>query len=1310
MKTQRLQHTWIGRALLLALCLLALPIAPTATANDAPTANGYFIIRRASDATQVLSNRQSLEQDDYIYADTYEEGNYGQVWQLVPSTAASGKYLLYSKYSGFYFNVNLNSSQRPLQWQYEDAANTQAEFIAVDAAEEGVYQIAFVYRSTTYYVKAAASGTTSTTTDASDTDTYFTLSATTEPDKTGKNYWEDETMFGENKEDGHAWYFPYATTEEMKADARYDKPWLTPNSSNVLSLNGVWKLNYVTSPSSRPGEEDFYGDNADVSSWDTISVPSCLEMKGYGEPLYINDNYAFADNPPYISMKSGLTNSVGSYRRTFDLPEGWASKRVFLHFDGIYSAAFVWVNGQYVGYTEGANNDAEFDVTSKVRSGENNVSVQVIRWSDGSYLEGQDMWHMSGIHRDVYLFATPKTYVRDHYITSELSTTDYASGSMNVELTVNNRDGEAAQKTLAVSLIDPEGNEVATQETSVSFAANDTTEQVIDVNFAGLSGLKAWTAETPNLYTVIVSQRNAAGEEEEAFSTKYGFRTITLKSGKVYINGQAVLFKGVNTQDHHPVHGRSIDVPTMLRDIELMKQANMNTVRCSHYPRQAKMYAMFDYFGIYCMDEADVECHHNWTDFGSSGITFKDSWKAQYVDRTVRMVYRDRNFPSVIFWSLGNESNSGSNFDATYAATRALDPRIIHYEGATRAGDEPTDLYSVMYPTVSAVKSLANNNSRQQPYFMCEYAHSMGNATGNLQEYWDALEGSTYGIGGCIWDWVDQSLYDAADMKAGTLTVNGFHKYRSGYDYSGPHQYNFCNNGLTTAHRVWTPKLTEVKKVYQYVKFAFNPKQKRVTLTNNYNFLDLNNFYFKYSILRDGHVVETDSLEIPSTAYGKRASMYLTYDIPETTDEMLINVDICLKEAKPWADAGYSIASAQYTLNSRATELAAVEEDATAPLTLNEGSSNYTISNDNINFVITKKGVITKWTADGVNAIATSGTGPEYSNYRWIENDGPSNPYYGNSYSSDNGVGTKTATAVLADDAQTATVTVTAEGTNCSYVFVYTIHSTGVVDLNASYTAAASDLRRIGMLMQFPGAYENVSYYARGPWENYNDRCTGSPIGRYTSTVSDMFEEYTHPQSCGNRQDLRELTLTNAAGKGYKVEAMGENGVAFSTLNYDDVTLFNTYHPWDLTLASSLASRRIYTHFDIFQKGLGNGSCGQGTGTLDAYKCPSSGTYSCTLRFTPLGEKYITGIDPVKLTEDYASLVIRHDAETITATGSIAAGTAFSLVDLGGSVLASTRTSAATSSVSLSLSSLPKGIYLLVVKGADGVRTHKFVK
>lgn len=1310
MKTQRLLHTWISRALLLALGCVALLTAPTATAQVSPTDNAYVVIHRANDETQVLSNLLSTAEDAFIYAETYEEGNYGQVWQLVPSYYASGKYILFNKYCNMYFNVNLNGDKhRPLQWQYEDAYNTQAEFVEVDAAD-GTYQLAFVYNYTTYYVKAASSGTTSMTTDGTDTDTYFRLTTASEPPSAPQNYWEDETMFKENKEDGHAWYFPYASTAEMKADARYDKPWLSPNSSNVLSLNGVWRLNYVTSPSSRPGKSDFYGDDVDVSSWDTISVPSCLEMKGYGKPLYINDGYAFNDNPPYISMLNGLTNSVGSYRRTFTLPTGWTSKRVFLHFDGIYSAAFVWVNGQYVGYTEGSNNDAEFDVTAKVRSGENNVSVQVIRWSDGSYLEGQDMWHMSGIHRDVYLFATPKTYVRDHYITSELSTTDYASGSMNVALTVNNRDGEATTKSLAVTLLAPDGSEVATHETTVSFSAGDTEEQVVNVSFDALAGLKAWTAETPNLYTVIVSQRNAAGEEEEAFSTKYGFRTVVINNGKVYVNGKAVLFKGVNTQDHHPVHGRSIDVATMLRDVELMKQANMNTVRCSHYPRQAKMYAMFDYYGLYCMDEADLECHHNWTDYGSSGITFQDSWKAQYVDRTVRMVYRDRNFPSVVFWSLGNESNSGSNFDATYAAVRELDPRIIHYEGATRAGDDPTDLYSVMYPTVSSVASLAKNNSRKQPFFMCEYAHSMGNATGNLQEYWDAIEGSTYGIGGCIWDWVDQSIYDASDIKAGTLTENGFHKYCSGYDYGGPHQYNFCNNGLITAHRVWTPKLTEVKRVYQNVKFYFNAKQKRVTLENKFNFLDLSNFSFKYTILRNGHVVECNTLDIPSTAYGKRASFYLTYEIPETTDEMLLNAEVCLKESTPWAEAGYCIASNQFTLNSRATTLPTVEEDATAPLTVTETTSGYTFSNDNITFTISKKGIVTKWTADGVNAIASSEGSPEYSNFRWIENDSPSAPYYGNSYSSSNGVGDKTVAYEMSSDAETATVTVTAEGTNCPYTFVYTIHSTGVVDLNATYTAAASDLRRIGMLMQFPGAYNNVSYYARGPWENYIDRCSGSPIGRYTSTVSDMFEEYTHPQSCGNRQDLHELTLTNADGKGYKVEAVGENGVAFSTLNYDDVTLFDTRHPWNLTLASSLASRRVYAHFDIYQKGLGNGSCGQGTGTLDAYKCPTSGDYSCTLRFTPFGNKYITGISPAKLTEDYASLVISHDETAVTATGNIPAGTAFTLVDLGGNVIGATRTTTATNSVSLSLSSLPKGIYLLVVKGTDGVRTHKFVK
>ena len=341
-----------------------------------------------------------------------------------------------------------------------------------------------------------------------------------------------------------------------------------------------------------------------------------------------------------------------------------------------------------------------------------------------------------------------------------------------------------------------------------------------------------WTAETPNLYTVVVAQKDAAGNEENVFSTTYGFRHIEIKNGLVYINGERILFKGANLQDTHPVTGRTVDIETMLKDVMMMKQSNMNTVRTSHYPRQAKMYAMFDYYGLYCMDEADLECHKNWEDHkGTNGITDKESWRPQYIDRTVRMVLRDRNFPSIIFWSLGNESNGGANFTHTFNAVRALDDRIIHYEGATRAGTFPTELFSVMYPNITECQNDANNNNRQQPYFMCEYAHAMGNAVGNLKEYWDIIENSRYGIGGCIWDWVDQSILDAEDIKNGTTIVTevkgtaaahpaGLNKYRTGYDYPGPHQGNFVNNGLIAADRAWSPELTEVKKVYQYIKFV----------------------------------------------------------------------------------------------------------------------------------------------------------------------------------------------------------------------------------------------------------------------------------------------------------------------------------------------------------------------------------------------------------------------------------------------------------------------------------------------------------
>ncbi len=1274
----------------------------TDKAITAPLPKCNYIIENVATG-RVLSNRNSAATDTYIYVDEYEENNYGQVWELDP--AAGSTFVLTSRYYELVIDANLNGKQKPLQWTPGATANTKATIAAVEGMPD-VYQISYTSGNRKFYLTGNADSSTGTTADGTLSSTYFKFRLTEQPPEPVRNNWEDETFFEENKERGHAYYLPYPNSAEMLADARYEKPWLDPVSSDIMTLNGLWKFNYVDAPEQRPGEADFWGDNVDVTAWDTITVPSCVEQKGYGKPYYINVEYPFKDLPPKIIMEGGLTNSVASYRRTFTMPENWGDKRVFLHFDGIYSAAYVWINGQYVGYTQGANNDAEFDVTAKLRSGENNICVQVFRWSDGSYLEDQDMWRMSGIHRDVYLFATPKTYVRDHYITSTLNSPSYKQGSMNVALTMNNRDGEATTKTVKVSLISPDGRTLKEGEATFEFAAGDNAEQVQNVTFNGLSGLKLWTAETPTLYTVRISQLNAIGKEEQAFSTKFGFRHIEIKDGKVCINGKAVLFKGVNTQDTHPVHGRSIDIPMMLKDIELMKQANVNTVRCSHYPRQPKMYTMFDYYGLYVMDEADVECHKNWWNHAGkgTGITFLESWQPAFVDRTERMVLRGRNSASIIFWSLGNESDSGPNFDATYAASKALDSRPVHYEGATNANDTPTDIWSKMYPFMNYVTTYANSNWRQQPFFLCEYAHAMGQAIGNLQEYWDAIESSRYGIGGCIWDWVDQSIIDAADIKAGNLTKNGFNNYKTGLDYGGPNQQNFVNNGVITADRAWTAKLTEVKKVYQYVKFAtFDKTNKTVMLKNAYVWKNLKDFFLKFTVLQDGNVVETGEVTIPSTAAGSTVTLPLNYTtVAEDGAETLITLDVCLKEATDWAEAGYPMASAQYVIQEREDKLPAIKPAADDLEVLVSGTIT-TIRNENITMRVSSTKGIISWEAGNTKCFSSNTKAPEYNTFRWVENDAPTEPY-GN-YNTSNGIdlSTKTATVTLADDKQTATITVSAQGERCDYTHVYTVYNTGDVDLKASYSPKdVNDLRRLGMRMQFPGEYDNVEYYARGPWSNFVDRKTGSFLGRYTTTVADMYEELAHPQTCGNREDLRELIIRNDEGRGYRITAEGQ--VAFSLLNYCDEDFMKARHSYDLPQRTG-EEKTIYATFDYYQKGLGNGSCGA-VSPLDKYMTPTSGTYTHTLRFSPL-DPLVEGINEAPTLSD---LLIRHNGTALTITGELPAGAEVIIYDMGGSRMTSARTASDAASMTVSTAELSHGFYLAVVRTAQGVRAHKFLK
>ena len=1213
-----------------------------------PTTGSNYYICLGNDATKFLSV-ESQEVNKSINVSTLEVGSATQKWNAITSKSTTG-YPFHFKSLGSIYAIDMagTNSTAPLIWNSEynynngKESNANQEWKIVSAGDDTYYLACRPQgASSDYYlaVNSAGTGLTKTTSKTSATAFGFI-----KPDNTSfsVSWISDQSKVSDHKEDAHATFIPYASVEQMKADTKhYAEPWQQPdeNKAEYINLNGTWKFKYVPGTSSGPGSSEFQAKDYKDSGWNDIRVPLSWEMANHGKPVYTNTGYPFENNPPNATVGYtyyGVTdhNATGFYRRTITIPETWKDKRVFVHFDGVYSAAVVWVNGKYVGYSQDSNTDAEFDITDFVTTGDNQLSVRVYRWCDGSYLEGQDMWHLSGIHRDVYLVATPKVFVSDHYITSSLNS-DATSGSMSVKLTVDNRNAVSANKTLQVSLLDRDGKEIATGTETYSGTAK--AEKTVTLN--SLSNLHPWSAEDPYLYTVVVSQKDENEAEEMAFSTKYGFRNITKSGNLIYINGKRVYFKGVNTQDTHPEYGRAIDMETMMKDLTMMKKANVNTVRTSHYPRQPKMYAMMDALGFYVMDEADVECH------GNQGLSSNSSWITAMDDRTKRMVLRDRNHPSVIFWSLGNECGGGSNFSTTYNTCKSLDSRFVHYEGAS-GGTYYSDLGSSMYPPVSDVSD-RRSGYNGKPYFICEYAHAMGQAVGNLKEYWDQIEGSSGIIGACIWDWVDQSVYDPARLVNGEKKdKNGFNYWVSGYDYSNnrynddiPYgfQGNFLNNGIITPDRTWTGKLSEVKKVYQYVKFSdFSASAKSVNIANKYAFMPISqdNFEIGYRVMKDGYLVENGKLEsFNSIAAGSSATVNLPIKTSvEGSAEYLVNVELRIKKPTKanvadwtsWAEEGYSIADAQFSLSEQDTSNGTAKgTDGTMGFPVlpsytsaggslsvsgstvsgtDENGKNYSISFSN--------GKMTSWTYDGKNLIAA---GPDFNSYRKIDND----RNFSTSFSPSSSI---SITGSLKKSGNNATMSVKGSATGCSYTTDYTFYPDGTVDMKVkfspSYLGINKSLARIGLGMQFAEGFENVEFYARGPRSNYSDRKTGSYLGRFTTTVDDMVDEMIHPQTFGDHEDLRELILTNkTAGVQLGVKVGGR--ASFSLSHYDESrwctsgdSMWNTkLHWYDLTRNS-----QVYAHFDYMQRGLGNNSCG-GDGCLSDYVCPSSGSY--TLRFKP---------------------------------------------------------------------------------------------
>ena len=1050
---------------------------------------------------------------------------------------------------------------------------------------------------------------------------------------------ENEKVFEHWKQKAHATFIPYSSTAMMQKDDCYKYPWLEPKHADVLSLNGDWKFHYTADRSKgRPGKDDFYADNADVSGWDNIRVPLNWEMAGYDVPVYNNVGYPFHNNPPFIKAFDDNfdKNPVGSYRRNFTLPENWKDgRRVFIHFDGACSAIVVWVNGQYAGYSQGANTDAEFDVTNYVRKGENNVSVRVYRWSDGSYLEGQDMWHLAGIHRDVYLVSTPRTFVFDHYITSSLdAASKYTEGSLDVALTVNNALCDKVTKNLEVELLDANNKLVASRNVQAAMTAKDS-HKTFNVKMEGLKGLTPWSSENPYLYTVVVRQKQG-DKEEMVFSTKYGFRSVEQRGNLIYVNGERVFFKGVNTQDIHPLLGHAIDTETMLKDVVLMKQANVNTVRTSHYPRQPRMYAMFDYYGLYCMDEADVECHNN------QSLSDTPSWEDAYVDRTERMVLRDRNHPSVVFWSLGNESGGGCNFQATYDCVKRLLPgrdNFVHYEGYNH-GEKYSDFGSDMYPRVETVikQSSGLNN---KPYFICEYAHAMGQAVGNLQEYWDVIEKSTGIVGGCIWDWVDQGIYDTRRIKEHKPLIDsktGLHYYTSGYDYTRMNrgdngfQGDFMSNGIITPGREWTAKLEEVKYVYRDADFV-GFKNHKLTLKNKSAFTNLADAYtLTYRVLADGKEVEKGAAAVPSCQPGATCEVDIPYTTVVNADkEYVVELSLNLKNNASWAKKGYSMVATQFKLGADAAVASVPVADptfveqphGTLPV-IGKLKGKLKIEGRKVvgkNFAISfaENGTIADWTFNGKQIVMPE-AGPDFNGFRRIANDNISLGATGGVAENENKEegaisGQKHLVKAPAKQGKNVVVETTVGNGKDTHAIVYTIYPNGVVDMKVTFENSSVDTRRVGITMQFAPGMENVEYYAKGPWSNYIDRQRSSMLGRYTTTVDGMFEEQSAPQTMGDRQGLRNLKLS---GNGTSLDITVEGMLAFSLSHVDDQqfnydVFYGGKHPYDLT-----QSPQVFAHFDSWQRGIGNHSCG-GDSCLPQYQVPT-GKHVVTMRFAPKAE------------------------------------------------------------------------------------------
>lgn len=980
--------------------------------------------------------------------------------------------------------------------------------------------------------------------------------------------WENQHIIGINKEPAHAHFVRFGevtTATKIVASDRYQL------------LNGTWKFNWSESPDKRP--ENFHHTDFNVSDWDDIPVPANWQLHGYGYPIYTNHQYEFADpRSVFTEMREPVPpvvpydyNPVGSYKRKITIPDDWHNDQIMLHFGAVSSAMYVWINGQKVGYSQGSKTPAEFNVTDYLHEGENDLAVEVYRWSDGSYLECQDFWRMSGITRDVWLERRPLTHIRDIKLKSLLDET-YHDGIFDLEVALSQSTAVSVDVNL-IDLADTIFHATSHRQSGADEHADFHTR---------IPKVKQWSAEQPNLYRLSVTVRNMHDVVLEHTNLVVGFRSVEIKAGQLLVNGQAILIKGVDLHEHNAVTGHVVDEATMLEDIRLMKAHNINAVRTSHYPQPERWYELCDRYGLYLVDEANIESHGMY--YGEKSLAKDSTWLEAHLDRTISLYERDKNHASVIIWSLGNEAGNGTNFYNTYKWLKQHDDsRPVQYErvqigwGKKAEFEWNTDILVPMYPSIESLHTYAQKFDK--PVIMCEYAHAMGNSTGNLQDYWDVIEAQPHLQGGFIWDWVDQGLL------AKTATGEEYFAYGGDYGPAGtPSDGNFLANGLVAADRTPHPGLNEVKQVYANIDFEFDGLG-HLKVINKNNFRDLSNVYIHYSITEDGQDIYAGKLAEVDVRPQSNHDYNVAWPVEIAKEkEYSLIVEARLKEAEGLLNKDHLLVAEQFILQEPHAVLAS--ENGKGKLQIVASEASVYVHAIDFSYGFDRQSGQLIAIKIGHEELMVEGLRPNF----WRA---PTDNDFGNGMPKRLAVWKEMTykqmlTGMKVSDkkgdvtesfplgswkakgrVEVASAYKLADGQGIVGVtyFIYPDGRMTIREQLALKTDSLPELPRFGTYFKLKEEFNNVQWFGRGKFENYIDRNSAALVRRYAAKVDELYYPYIRPQENGQRTGIRWVSFINEAGQGLKISAPEHfefNAQRNDILDFDPGLTKNQRHTTDI--------------------------------------------------------------------------------------------------------------------------------------------------